>query len=475
MGRRVGRDQGEIRELVDGLVAPPIDRTSSPLFCRYNGILLGQLLSLAYAPAGRAGYATLRARIHAFFDDLGLDVELPADAPPADGPGHVALLTRLLPVLAQCSRPLAEATVLGGLLVQYGLHAGQDPGVSASMLAEMERIRAAGDLPPIEPARLALPPHGDDPDFVLAPSLEYLRDVVTRLPAEDDLAFVIMPLDAPYEDHHASFYRPALELCGYRTCRAWSGLSSDAHAEVVLALIAKAGFVWADVSELTSGIAYEIGAAHAHGKATALVARADRAAVPDTIGRDAVLRYDPDGHDWPTGSVMLMAACLASLQLAADRGERIRIRPDSIPRAFDAVSHALQHVLLPREALDVQRQARRALDAGDFAGAEAGFEAACRLGLCDEETRLWRGWTRLGLGKLADAAVDLDALVGTSDPAVPAGEWRPIAAYMRGILREAQADLRGALADYDLALALGLPDADVRARRDALAARLATS
>jgi hypothetical protein len=139
------------------------------------------------------------------------------------------------------------------------------------------------------------------------------------------------------------------------------------------------------------------------------------------------------------------------------------------------VSHALQHVLLPREALDVQRQARRALDAGDFAGAEAGFEAACRLGLCDEETRLWRGWTRLGLGKLADAAVDLDALVGTGDPAVPAGEWRPIAAYMRGILREAQADLRGALADYDLALALGLPEADVRARRDALAARLATS
>src|SRR5262245_58307343 len=121
MGRRGGAGQGELRELVDGLVAPPIDRTASPIFCWYNGILLGQLLALACAPAGRAGYATRRARIHAFLDELGLDVALPAAAPPPDGPGHAALLTRLLPPLAELSRPLAEATVLGGLLVQYGL------------------------------------------------------------------------------------------------------------------------------------------------------------------------------------------------------------------------------------------------------------------------------------------------------------------------------------------------------------------
>jgi tetratricopeptide (TPR) repeat protein len=284
-----------------------------------------------------------------------------------------------------------------------------------------------------------------------------------------------MPLELPYAACHASFYRPALELCGYRTCRAWSGLSSDAHADVVLALIGKAGLVFADVSELTPGVAYQIGAAHALGKLGALVVRADRAAtVPGTIGHDAVLHYDPTEDDWPTGAVLLMAACLASLRLAADRGERLRIKPDSIARAFDAVSQALQHVLLPREAVDVQRRARRALDAGDFATAEAGFDAACKLGLCDDETRLWRGWTRLGLGKLADAAADLDAVVG-GDPSAPTGEWRPIAAYMRGILREVQEDLRGALADYDLAIALGLPDADARARRDALAARLATS
>ena len=54
----------------------------------------------------------------------------------------------------------------------------------------------------------------------------------------------------------------------------------------------------------------------------------------------------------------------------------------------------------------------------------------------------------------------------------PAGEWRPIAAYLRAVLREAQGDLSGALSDFELAVALGLTDADVRDRRDALAARV---
>ena len=40
------------------------------------------------------------------------------------------------------------------------------------------------------------------------------------------------------------------------------------------------------------------------------------------------------------------------------------------------------------------------------------------------------------------------------------------------MLREAQGDLPGALSDFELAVALGLTDADVRDRRDALAARV---
>ncbi len=53
-------------------------------------------------------------------------------------------------------------------------------------------------------------------------------------------------------------------------------------------------------------------------------------------------------------------------------------------------------ILLPPEARDAQRRGRRAMDAGDLALAESSFDEAYRLGLTDEETRVWRGWARVG-------------------------------------------------------------------------------
>ncbi len=146
--------------------------------------------------------------------------------------------------------------------------------------------------------------------------------------------------------------------------------------------------------------------------------------------------------------------------------------PGPLELVFDEVSQVLGRILLPPEARAAQRRGRRAMDAGDLALAEASFDEACRLGLHDDETRLWRGWARLGLGRFGEAAADLDAVVGADPQARPVGEWRPIAAYLRAVLREAQGDLPGALHDFELAVALGLTDADVRDRRDELAARV---
>ena len=69
--------------------------------------------------------------------------------------------------------------------------------------------------------------------------------------------------------------------------------------------------------------------------------------VPANIGHDAVVRYDPADSDWPTGAVLLMAACIAALELANERGERLRVTSDSIARVFDEVSQSLRRVLLP--------------------------------------------------------------------------------------------------------------------------------
>lgn len=463
MARPVVHDPGD---------QPPVSRTS-PLYCRYNGFLLGQFLSLAFAECGTPRYGDRRARLLDFLREVEVDVSIPESPHDRGGVTYAGVLSAILPRLAERSRELAEFAILGGLLTHYGVASGIDAEAAAATLTEIERLRAVYDLPPIDPARFAVPVHEADPDRVLAPSLGYLHEIVAGLPVESDTAFVVLPFTEPYARCFASFHRPALEHCGYRALRAWGGPAGADHADLVLALLGKAGLIFADVSELDHGVACEIGAAQALGKPGMIVASEDRyAAVPAHVGRDPVVRYDPRDADWPQGTVLLMSACLAAIMLAAERGDRLRITPGSIEAVFDEVSQGLGRILLPREAQEAQRRGRRAMDAGDLEAAATSFDEACRLGLNDEETRLWRGWARLGLGRFDEAAADLGAVLGRDPLARPTGEWRPIAAYLRAVLREAQGDLAGALHDFELAVALGLTDADVRDRRDALAARV---
>jgi hypothetical protein len=455
----------------DSHETPSVARMS-PLYCRYHGFLLGQFLSLAFSEVGRAGYAERRARLVAFLHEVDVDVALPS-SPDDGGVSHASVLSALLPRLAQQARELAEFAILGGLLTQYALAARTDADGAAAMLLEIERLRAVYDLPPIDPLRFAVSKHERDVDRVVAPAFAYLSEIVARLPVEADTALVMMPLAPPYTDYYGSFHRPALEDCGFRALRAWGALEGEDYADLLLALIGKAGLVWADVSEVDHAVVVGIGAAQALGKPGMIMVREDRAsAVPAHIGRGPVIRYDPRAADWPAGPVTLMAACLAAITVAAERGDRLRVTPSSVEGAFDEVSQALGRILLPPEARDAQRRGRRAMDAGDLVVAEASFDEACRLGLHDDETMLWRGWARLGLGRFTDAAADLDAVLGATPQARPVGEWRPIAAYLRAVLREAEGDLAGALRDFELAVTLGLTDADVRDKRDALAARV---
>jgi hypothetical protein len=346
---------------------PPGDagvERGSPLCHRYHGFVLGQCLALAFMPAGRARFAERRARMGDCLADLGLGAQasaLPETPFEPGGPSHAGLLTRLLPHLAARSRELAEFVVLGGLVIHYGLVAADEPVAAAAILTEIERLRGVYDLPPVAPARLAIPADPVEAD-VVGPSLAYLRDILLRLPAEPDTALVVQPFSALFAGVHRGFARPALEDCGYQTFRPWAPFAAEDAAGLDLALIGRSGFVWVDISEADPAQFHAIGAAHALGTRTVIVTRADRAAdVPGTVGGDAVIRYDPTDPDWPASAVPLMAACLAALELAAERGERLRVTPGPIARVFDEVSHALRHVLLPA-----------AIEAAEAAIAEAG-------------------------------------------------------------------------------------------------------
>jgi hypothetical protein len=452
---------------------PPPPRTS-PLYCRYHGFLIGHGLALAFCDGAAAGYDARRRHLQATLRELDIDAEIPESPADRGTATYASAVGAVLPRLARESRELAEFAVLGGLLARYAIAVASEavPGAAGPLGVEIERLRSASDLPPIDPLR-----HGGrgvvDPDCVLAPALTYLAEIVARADTEPDTAIALVPATAPSDADYEGFHRPALEHGGYRALRVWDGLGGAAAADLLLALLGKAGLLWADVSTLDAGVVAAIGAAQALGRPGMIVARADRPAIPPRIGRDAVIRYDPTAADWPEGPALLMAACVAGLTLGAERGDPVRLAPGPVEDAFDDVSRRLGQILLPPDAREAQRRGRRALDAGDLLQAEAAFSEAYRLGLHDDETRLWRGWARLGLGRFEAAADDLVAVLRVVDGDGPAGEWRPIAAYLRAVLREAQGDLRGALHDFELALSLGLSDAEVRDKRDALAARVA--
>lgn len=440
----------------------PLDRFS-PLYCAYNGFLLGQFLSLAFRSGDEERYRIRRARMAEFLAEAGVEADLPARAPGLGGEELSALYAVLLPQLARRSRRLVDFVLFGGMLTHYGVLAGADPETARGLLSELEDLRARLGLPSFDPQAFVLD-EGGDPDRVLSPSLAYLARVVAALPAEPQTAFVIMPFRAPFAGYFASFYRAALEGAGYRAFRAWGGLASEDYAGLLVELIRKSGAVWADVSGNNDNVLYEIGAAHALGKVSMLVVRASEAdQAPANIGHDAIVRYDDTAPGWPDDMVRLASALLSALTLAAERGERLRITPDALRSVVEAVGHRLSALLTPPEALAARDAGRERFAAHDFAAAEAGFDEAIALGLDDPETLMLRGHVRVGTGRFAEAEADLGPALADGSPVPPS--MQASAAYFRGMAREQQDDLAGAIADYDRAEALGYPGVEPVVRR----------
>ena len=336
MARRVAQDLPQDPGIVD---------RRSPLVDRVDGFLIGQGLALAWLMPDLAGAALRRAAIVDRLAERGIDVAVPVPASAT----YAATLVKLLPRLAVQSHELADFTLLGGLAVQYGLAVRPDAVRAAALWGELARLCRVYDLPALEADRLVVPAQAADAAAILAPSHAWFRACLADLPVEPDTAFVVLPPGADFLDAYRVFVRPTLEHCGYRACRAWPGLSGDEAARLHLACLAHAGLCWADVSGLDDHVACLVGIAHALDVPCVLMARDDLAAgLPATIRTDAVVRYDPADSEWPEGAVLLMSACLAAIDLAAERGEVLRLTPDSIAGVFDTMSEALGRMFVRR-------------------------------------------------------------------------------------------------------------------------------
>jgi tetratricopeptide (TPR) repeat protein len=357
------------------------------------------------------------------------------------------------------AKPLGDFTLLGTLLTHYGALAESDPETAHDILDEIESIRSEHGLPPIEPSRFVIGQEDRHVDDVLSPSLAYLAEIVDGLDVEPDTAFVVMPFSPPYAGYFSTFYRPSLEKAGLRAFRAWGGLSSEDYGVLLLKLISKSGFAWADVSEPNANVFYEVGAAHAFGKLAMLVTREERAQLaPANIGHDAVVRYSETDDGWPESPSDLLAALIAGLRTAAAAGERVRVTPDALVTVLEDVGRQLAARITPPEAQAAADDGHAKLAAGDAEGAAHAFDEAIALGLDDARTRLGRGLSRMSLERYDDAEADLGAAL--ADPG-GADELHQLAAQFRGTVRELEEDLDGALADYRLAVELGSASPDV--------------
>jgi hypothetical protein len=374
--------------------SPPVIDRYSPIYCRYHGLLLGQFLMVAAASFAKPEWHIHRYRMQQFFDEVGLDVTLDEEQVEFGTPAHDELLQRVVVGLAAFSTDLVEFALLGVQLVVYGHMADTDPESAALAREEIERLVESHGLPSPDLDSFVAEQDSSGTfliDSVLSPALRYLAGVIEATADEPDTAFVIMSFSPPYSDRFAEFYRPTLELAGFRCFRAWGGLSDENYGDLLIALISRCGAVWADVSEPNLNVYYEVGAAHALGKPAMLVASTEHSVdVPANIGHDVVFSYDPSDDDYPDVAVYGYALMMSAL-LVADRDATGRPTRRSVTAALHAAAETLRTTIVPPEAFAAQQEGLDALGEGDALEAARAFRRAVELGLDDAPTQLALG------------------------------------------------------------------------------------
>jgi hypothetical protein len=314
----------------------------SPLYCRYNGFMLGQFLSLAAAKDLEKDYEQNVDRIQEFLNEHGIALRFPPEPPALADNKHLQLLEDVLSG-GDFPKELRDFAMVATHLVCFSYLGGDDRERSAS---EILRLSKKHMIPKeFADGYFDRFPAGSAPKFsrVLSASLAWLTRAVDQLEVEPDTAFVIMPFSDPYAARFVKLYRAGLEENELRAFRAWGGLSGEEYCGLLLGLIGKSGLVMADLSECNPNVLYEVGAAHALGKVAVLIVDEHFAdSIPSNIGHDAVIKYSPDEEDWPQSAVRLLALMAGSARVAADRGKRTRIGPDQMEEALDSAADLIR-------------------------------------------------------------------------------------------------------------------------------------
>ncbi len=289
----------------------PVPVRYSPLYSRFNGYCLGAFLGTGQQRLAKPRYRAIRTRVHEFFDEIGIDVRLPARHE-----SYVAAYVKLMPgIKAELHIRNATLHLCCGLGEMASLFAGayvsttpaQRLALKAKVVPELKRL-GLGPLAFDKFSRgLSRAARGKDANAMVTQVYLLLADLLQPLGAESDTCFVAMSFAQPYAGYFSHLYRPALERAGFRAIRAWGGLVEEEYYPFIAPLIARCAAVMADLSAHNLNVANEVGLAHGANCPTFLLMRADAGLPPSNLADLAVLRYDPRAADWPERHVRNLA------------------------------------------------------------------------------------------------------------------------------------------------------------------------
>jgi len=108
--------------------------------------------------------------------------------------------------------------------------------------------------------------------------------------------FVMMPFASPFDRYYRNIFVPAIRNCGLVPIRG-DGIFGSAIVSDIWHAIKKSTLALADLTGKNPNVFYELGLAHAIGKAVILVA-SNTADVPIDLGGLRVILYDKDDENW---------------------------------------------------------------------------------------------------------------------------------------------------------------------------------
>ena len=111
------------------------------------------------------------------------------------------------------------------------------------------------------------------PDFnsMMTEGLNLTERLIAACSPEPDTCFVAMPFHHPYPSYYHEIYRKLLNAHGLTCVRAWGGLRNEAHHGMLMTLIDRCGWLFAELTDANPNVTFELGFATGRGKPTLMV------------------------------------------------------------------------------------------------------------------------------------------------------------------------------------------------------------